>query len=544
MKVIEQTEGQLITELDELRQQFADLQRKHEATTEQLKIIQESARDIIDSSLDMIVAVDGNREIIEFNKAAQERFGYSKNEIMGQDIGILYDSPSDGLKINKSIKKSGGFVGEVVNKCKDGERFPSILSASILRDTDGKPMGVMGISRDITQQKQVEAELESYRHHLEELVEDRTAAILRINDELQREITEREQTEQILRKSEARNRGIVNTIPDLVLCIDADGTFLDYKHSRNISSYMPISNFSGKKISEVMPTEIAQQIMGGIKLAMQKGAVQVIEYTLLINDEARHYECRIIASEKTNVLAIVRDVTEREKADLMKNEFVSTVSHELRTPLTSIHASLGLILGGAAGELPSRLKELMGIAYGNSEQLVNLINDVLSIEKLESGKMELNLSVMELIPLVEHAIEANSAYAEQFGTKIILGSVLPDVEVNVDSDRLMQVFANLLSNAAKFSPPNDVILVSVTQLNEMIRIAIKDNGSGIPNSFRERIFQKFAQADSSDARQKNGTGLGLSIAKAIVEMHGGQIGFETELNTGTTFYFDLLEYSE
>ena len=128
--------------------------------------------------------------------------------------------------------------------------------------------------------------MENYRHHLEDLVADRTATLSRTNDELQQEIAEREQTERILRFSEARNRGIVNTIPDMVLCIAADGTFLDYKHSKTISSYMPVSDFCGKKVSEVMPTDIAQQIMGGIKLTMQTGAVQVIEYMLPISDAA------------------------------------------------------------------------------------------------------------------------------------------------------------------------------------------------------------------------------------------------------------------
>jgi len=237
-----------------------------------------------------------------------------------------------------------------------------------------------------------------------------------------------------------------------------------------------------------------------------------------------------------------RDITERKQIDRMKNEFISTVSHELRTPLTSISGSLGLIAGGVAGELPGQAKAMVDIAHRNSERLVRLINDILDIEKIESGKMVFNLNPQELMPLVEHAIETNSAYGEQFGIRFVLEKTAPGVKVNVDSDRLMQVFANLLSNAAKFSAPNDEVFISVSIHENKIRIAVTDHGPGIPEEFQTRIFQKFAQADSSDTRQKGGTGLGLSICKAIIEKLGGEIGFETEAGVGTTFHFDLLQW--
>ncbi len=234
---------------------------------------------------------------------------------------------------------------------------------------------------------------------------------------------------------------------------------------------------------------------------------------------------------------ISREITERKKVERMKNEFVSTVSHELRTPLTSIRGALGLIAGGVAGAISPQAKALIDIAYSNSERLVRLINDILDIEKIESGKMVFDLQPQELMPLVEQALAANEGYAAYLGVHYVLAQTVPGAQVSVDTDRLIQVITNLLSNAAKFSPLGAAVELAVTRTGAMLQVAVTDHGPGIPEEFRSRIFQKFAQADSSDTRQKGGTGLGLSISKAIVEHHGGEIGFST---TGaTTFYFTL-----
>ncbi|KZD02836.1 PAS-domain containing protein [Oceanibaculum pacificum] len=248
--------------------------------------------------------------------------------------------------------------------------------------------------------------------------------------------------------------------------------------------------------------------------------------------------------ERRVFVGIVHDITERKQVDRLKNEFVSTVSHELRTPLTSISGSLGLVSGGIAGELPAKAKHLIGIAHSNCERLVRLINDILDIEKIESGKMVFVMSPQPVVALVEHAIEANRAYAERYGTSFVLQEDVGDAQVMVDPDRLIQVITNLLSNAAKYSPKGQPVEVTVAPGPLGLRIAVKDHGSGIPDEFKNRIFQKFAQADSSDTRQKGGTGLGLSIVKNIVEKHGGQVDFESEPGTGTVFFVDLPPWSD
>jgi len=238
-------------------------------------------------------------------------------------------------------------------------------------------------------------------------------------------------------------------------------------------------------------------------------------------------------------VAVARDLTERRRVDKLKSEFISTVSHELRTPMTSIRGSLGLVMGGVAGELPAQAKSMVEIAYNNSERLVRLINDILDMDKIESGKMRLDIRTVELLPLLEQSLEANRAYGEQFGVKFLLCGGDEGIRVRVDSDRLLQVMANLMSNAAKFSPSGGEVEISVAAGEKNVRVAVKDHGPGIPQEFRERIFRKFSQADSSDTRRKGGTGLGLSICKALVERMNGGIGFTSKEGDGSTFFFDL-----
>ena len=237
-------------------------------------------------------------------------------------------------------------------------------------------------------------------------------------------------------------------------------------------------------------------------------------------------------------IGLVRDITERKRVDRMKSEFVSIVSHELRTPLTSISGALGLILGGAVGEAPPAMRQMLGIAQQNSQRLGLLIGDLLDMEKLIAGQMSFQLQPQPLAPILEDALHSNQAYAEQLGVRIELGEQAA-ATVSVDAHRLQQVLANLLSNAAKFSPPGAVVTLSSQRHGDQIRVIVDDAGPGVPLSFRQRIFQKFSQADSSDTRQKGGTGLGLAISKELVEHMNGSIGFDSEREKGARFWFEL-----
>lgn len=233
------------------------------------------------------------------------------------------------------------------------------------------------------------------------------------------------------------------------------------------------------------------------------------------------------------------DITERKEVERMKNAFIATVSHELRTPLTAVVGALGLLRKETVGRLPATAAMFLNMAAQNSERLAALINDILDIEKIESGSLQFRLAPVAVGPLLERAVTLNAPYARQFDVRYDLRRPLPDITVTADADRLLQVMTNLLSNAAKFSPAGSAVAVACTVQDDALRIAVTDRGPGVPEEFRRRIFQKFAQADSDDTRQKGGTGLGLSICKAIVEKLGGTIGYVSTPGEGATFYFDL-----
>jgi len=235
---------------------------------------------------------------------------------------------------------------------------------------------------------------------------------------------------------------------------------------------------------------------------------------------------------------LVWDVTDTQRVERMKNEFVATVSHELRTPLTSIRGSLGLVAAGAAGDLPERAMTLVNMALNNCGRLTNLINDILDMEKLESDRQRFDVRRMNLAELVTRSLEDNAGFAQSMGVRFTTPEPLSEVDVLVDSGRFLQVMANLLSNASKFSPGGAQIEVRAHASQGRVRVSVRDFGKGIPPEFQPRLFQKFSQADSSDSRRLAGTGLGLAISRAIVERLGGNIGFETGPG-GTTFYVDL-----
>ena len=236
---------------------------------------------------------------------------------------------------------------------------------------------------------------------------------------------------------------------------------------------------------------------------------------------------------------VVRDTTEKHEVEQLKSEFISTVSHELRTPLTSIRGSLGLLEAGAAGKLPDKAQSLIKIAHHNSERLVRIINDILDIEKIESGKLTLNVQSIDVAPFLQHALDVHQTYGHKYQVHFVLDPVPGSLHVSADPDRLSQVIANLISNAAKFSTPGAEVHVRAKPEATYVRFEVEDHGAGIPEEFRSRIFEKFAQADASASRRFEGTGLGLSITRQLVQAMGGTIGFTSREGQGTTFYFDL-----
>jgi len=349
--------------------------------------------------------------------------------------------------------------------------------------------------------------------------------------ELERAKRESDDAARALAESQAQMQAVLDSARDPILVVDRHGVVELANRACGEAFGASSRSLVGTDISDLVPALAGgAHPAGEVRVTRRDGSGFPAEIsTGVFERDGREMS-----------VCILRDMTERHRLDQLKNEFVSTVSHELRTPLTSIRGSLGLIVAGAAGPLPDKAKALLEIAHKNSERLVGLVNDILDIEKIESGRMEFRHDRLEARSLVEQAVEANQSYAAQHEVEYRI-TAQPDEALPVlgDADRLIQVLTNLLSNAAKFSPAGTAVEVEVETAGSQIRVSVRDRGAGIPEAFRNRIFQRFAQADASDVRRKGGTGLGLSIAKAIVERHGGRIGFEPAEGGGTRFWFTL-----
>jgi signal transduction histidine kinase len=250
---------------------------------------------------------------------------------------------------------------------------------------------------------------------------------------------------------------------------------------------------------------------------------------------SRSFE-QLAASTEQRERQLQDDVERLTELERLKRDFVSTVSHELRTPLTSVRGALGLLVGGKAGELPVRARELLQIAMTNTERLIRLINDILDVERMEAGEAALRREPLRLRAIVESTLTALEAFAREHSVTLAITSGPADAELIGDPDRLTQVLTNLISNAVKFSPAGAAVEVDLAPAEEGVMLRVRDHGPGIPAEFASRIFGRFQQAGGADQRRGGGTGLGLNIARGLVERHGGRIGYEAAEGGGTIFW--------
>lgn len=341
------------------------------------------------------------------------------------------------------------------------------------------------------------------------------------------------QTAAAWQQSESYYRTVLNSVADAIVVVDHQG-LIDQVNPATLTLFgYPPGQLTGKNYRQLFveppqlgPQDLTLELQG----LHQNGLPIFIEL----------HQTYIAHQQQGLTVLLMRDITERKRVEQLKEEFVSTVSHELRTPLTAINGALGLLAGGAVGQVASAQQQLLDIAQQNGQQLSLLINDILDIEKLAAGKMQLHLQPLALMPLVLQAKNRNLPLAQQNAVQLTIQSDLTDeIMVLVDENRLQQVFANLLANAIRFSPEQAQVLLQVRLIGLKVRVSVSDQGPGVPADFESRLFQKFSQADSSTTRRMGGSGLGLAISKELVNRMGGEIGYEPNLPTGACFYIDL-----
>jgi PAS domain S-box-containing protein len=378
-----------------------------------------------------------------------------------------------------------------------------------------------------------EADLRELNASLERRVEERTAAL--------------RETFEHVRENEQRIKTILAFAPDPFIGADFQGRITDWNPRAEALFGWRHEEVLGRPLVQVLVPEryrpAAEQALARFLASGQAPfAGRPMERTV-VDRSGREIDVEmrigIIDTGKLQLMcAFLHDVSHRREVERLKNEFVSTVSHELRTPLTAVYGSLRLLGAGVAGSLGEQGRQLLEISTRSCERLIRLINDVLDVEKIASGRLELKLERHDLGELLERAVRDTEPYAAGFGVTLQLGQ-RPAAPVVADGDRITQVVVNLLSNAAKFSPRGDRVQVRLSVAGSRARVAVVDHGPGIPEAFRPRVFERFAQADASDRRQKGGTGLGLNICRSIVQAHGGAIGFDSEPGVRTEFFFEL-----
>jgi PAS domain S-box-containing protein len=507
-------------------------QAQHEQALEQMRAtadLSSRLRGILSSINHSVIETDLDGVIREFNAGAERMYGWRAEEVVGKFTPEILHGPeamaeleaiaqrrlgrasSSGMAVIVEMTMLGmPFDFEWVARRKDGTPFPIQLSVTVRRDDAGRPVGLIGVSQDIT---------------------------------------ERRASENRLRESQARLEKIMRTLDqtqDAIFILDPESFCFSYTN-RGASR---LTGYSAEELRVRTPIDIVRD---GEFEGAQRALAPLVEG----RSEAFHVEALIAHRDGHDVpveivmqhlasddgapqfIALVRDISERRRVDRLKDEFVSAVSHELRTPLTSIRGALGLLAGGALGELPADAVDFAQLAVANTDRLVRLVNDILDMEKIRSGRVTIEMVEQPIGPILARAVGGIEALAAARGVGITLRAPMPSEPVLVDADRLEQVLTNLLSNAVKFSPAGAAVEVETRVSERLLRLSVADHGPGVPENFRPRIFRPFAQADVRLSRELGGTGLGLSISRELVEKMGGRIGFLSRVGEGAEFFVEL-----
>ncbi len=463
---------------------------------------------IVTSSNEGIYSIKIDGTVRSWNVGAERIYGWTAMDIIGKSINVTY--PVNRLEeFDTLLKKSllghpiEHFETQILRK--DGSTIWVEKAITAIKDPEGNIIAFSTIVQDISKQR--------------EMVET-------------------------LKVNEKKFRDFVEATEEWVWSIDSEFK-ITYTNPiiEKILGYKP-EEMIGKEILSLLPEDARKEVEAQLQSSIQvkQGWSKRITTWLHKNGFIRWLESNAhpIFDKDDNVIGFRgadRDITQRKLIEKSKNEFISMVNHELRSPLTSILGALGIMRVDTI--LPEKFRELNDIAYRNSERLMKIVNDIIDIEKFELGKFEFDIKPIIINKIIDESISASLPMAETFNISIIKEGVFTDDRVLADHNRVIQVIMNLLSNAFKFSPPKSSVFISMQPLDHSVRISIRDQGAGISEEFKSKIFTKFAQADTSDSRAYSGTGLGLNICKNLVEGMKGSISFISKKNEGTIFYFEL-----
>jgi len=356
---------------------------------------------------------------------------------------------------------------------------------------------------------------------------------------------ERKRAEDALRSSMATNRALINAIPDWLFRISKDGIFVNFKAVKDTHHLLPGCEFLGKHIYEVFPSEVAQPTLTCVENVLTTGETQILECQLPTDSGLRDYEIRIAVSAEAEVMAIMRDITERKRHEEdmtnalekekqlneLKSRFVVMTSHEFRTPLATILSSTELIEHYGHKWSEEKRHQYLQKIQASVKHMTNLLNDVLVLGKAEAGKLEFAPSAIAIESFCRELVEEVQLTTSSH--KIAFAVKKPCSTVHLDEKLLRHILTNLLSNAIKYSPGCDRVDFEIVDRSQKIAFRIRDYGIGIPQDEQEKLFDSFHRA--SNVGNISGTGLGLAIVKKSVDLHGGTIEINSQIGEGTTF---------
>ncbi len=383
--------------------------------------------------------------------------------------------------------------------------------------------------------------------NLEEIVVMRTAELRQVNLDLQQEIADRQQAEDALRRSEEQLRLITNALPVLIAYVDASQCYQFNNQAYFDWLGQSPDQIQGKQLQDVWGADYYHRMQPWVNQVLAGEVVSYENEIQLVDGRDRSVSVTYIPHQVTDsegndhiqgFFALTSDISDRKAIERMKDEFISVVSHELRTPLTSIHSALKILATGRLGNLSQSGQQMLEIADENTDRLVRLVNNVLDLQRIESGAVTMDRSACNAAELMVTATEAMQAMAQQHNVELVTTPV--SIPLWADVDYMVQALTNLLSNAIKFSLSHRTVWLTAQQIQtDQIQFQVRDEGPGIPPEHLETIFERFQQVDSSDSRKKGGTGLGLTICRKIIEQHGGKIWAESVMGEGSRFIFTL-----